>query len=170
MKKIIALLSALMLLVSMTACFAEEEAVGLANPWTETTEEGMLETIGLGFAIPENAENVTFRVLESEGMGEMTFTLDGMEFTARIQAADDFTDISGMYYEWEVINQEELEMMGRPAWEARATEDGETIDLCMWFDVVPGVMYSLSTRAADLDGFDIMAVAEMVFAPMQEDA
>ena len=42
---------------------------------------------------------------------------------------------------------------------SRFIGDGESADLCTWYDVETGISYSLSTVAADLDGFDIIAVA-----------
>lgn len=45
--------------------------------------------------------------------------------------------------------------------------ENESVDVCIWYDVVPGYVYSLSTRGADLDGFDITAIAEQVYKPMQ---
>ena len=40
----------------------------------------------------------------------------------------------------------------------------------MWYDIVPGVMYSLSVYSTDLDGLDLTAVAEQVYVPVQGDA
>ncbi len=138
---------------------------GLANPWVETDWEGLIRKTGLDLNVPEGAENTAFRVNESEKMGEMSFTLNGLKMNARVKAASEFEDISGMHYTWDHVDdtarrwhQEKL-MRGK---------DGEnTVDVFLWFDVVPGVMYSLSCSAPDLDGFDITAVAEMVYKPMQ---
>ena len=33
-------------------------------------------------------------------------------------------------------------------------------DLCTWYDAESGVSYSLSVTAKDLDGFDLLAIAE----------
>ena len=167
MKKIVAMLMAAVMMLASFA-LAETATVGMVNPWTEVTEEEFAEKLGLYFAVPEGAENVVFRVLESEGLGEMLFTLDGMDYTARVKAAPEFEDISGMYYEWD--NETDIEVNGRAGKEYRAKDEDKTVDLAMWCDIVPGIMYSLSTEGEDLDGFDIVAVCEMVFSPMQEDA
>lgn len=147
-----------------------EVAAGISNPWTDTTADGLMEALGLEFTVPEGAENVCFRMLKDESLAEMDFDLDGMTYTARIQPDAEWTDISGMYYEWE-NTQEDITIGGRPAWEGRATDGEDTADLCLWFDAVPGLMYSLGTVGeGDLDGFDLTAIAEQIFTPVQGDA
>ena len=169
MKKLIAIILTALMLLSYAA-FAEAPIEGMPNPWTETTAEGLMEALGLEFAVPEGAENVAFRMLEDESLAEMEFDLDGMTYTARIQPAVEWTDISGMYYEWE-NTMEDITIGDRPAWEGRAADGDNTADLCLWFDVVPGLMYSLGTVGeGDLDGFDLTAIAEQIFVPVQGDA
>ena len=169
MKKLIATVLVTLLLLCCAAG-AENEAVGLANPWVETSEEELTAALGFAFAVPEGAENVTFRMLEAQQLGEMTFTLNGMDYVARIKPAEEFEDISGLYYEWgDPIEDTAVE--GRQTWEARAVDGERTVDLVLWYDAVPGLMYSLSTSAEnDLDGFDIIGVALQVYAPMQGEA
>ena len=43
---------------------------------------------------------------------------------------------------------------------SRHVGETECVDLCTWYDIEAGVSYSLSTAAEDLDGFDLLAVAE----------
>lgn len=141
-------------------------AVGMINPWVGTDAEGFMEALGMTVAIPEGAENVAYRLMGD--LGEAQFTLDGMDYTARIKPAADFEDISGMYYEWE--SDESVTIGGCEGTEARVRDGDTTVDVCLWFDAAPGIMYSLSTKGADLDGFDLTAVAEMIYAPVQGDA
>lgn len=174
MKKIIVCLLAITMFAAV-ACGksapaekADEAPVSMANPWTDTDEAGFMEKLGMYFAVPEGAENVIYRVLESEGLGEMQFELDGLSFTARIQSASEFTDISGMYYEWTVEDSGKVDYCDCKFY--RYVGEEEYADLCLWYDVVPGIMYSLSTVAPDLDGFDISAIANQVFEPMQSES
>ena len=142
----------------------------VANPWTDADAESVETVIGVRFGVPEGAENVAYRMLESEQLAEMDFTLDGMEYTARIRPSAEFEDISGMYFDWGEAD-ESFRIGPCAAREVRAEDDVYgTVDLCLWFDAVPGIMYSLSTSGADLDGFDITAIAERVYVPMQGDA
>ena len=168
MKKLIPIILAILMLCC--AALAEAPVTGVPNPWTETTAEGLIEALGLEFNVPEGAENVAFRMLKDETLAEMEFDLDGMTYTARIQPAVEWTDISGMYYEWE-NTLDDITIGGRPAWEGRAADGDDTADLCLWFDIVPGLMYSLGTVGeGDLDGFDITAIAEQIYVPVQGDA
>jgi phosphatidylethanolamine-binding protein (PEBP) family uncharacterized protein len=107
---------------------------------------------------------------ESSGIGSLVqaeFTLDEMEFTARAQyGVDEDTDISGMYYEWTATDDVTLANWGDGNMKGkvyRYVGDGEMADLCTWYDVEIGIAYSLSVTAADLDGFDIQAVAESMY-------
>ena len=173
MKKLALLLAAAMLLLC-AACAAEPETdaqntdggAEVKNPMVSTDAEGFLDQIGVELGLPDGAEDVAYFVI-SETLGEMRFTVDGVEMNARVQSADEYTDISGLYYTWDV--EEDCTVNGREGKEMRVTADGKTIDLCLWYDVVPGLMYALSAEAEDLDGFDLLAYAEQVYIPMQHD-
>ena len=43
--------------------------------------------------------------------------------------------------------------------------EDETVDVSLWYDAVSGLMYSVSTSAPDLDGFDIGAAADWLYMP-----
>lgn len=147
---------------------AEAPAIGMANPWTDTTAEDALQELGFEMGLPEGAEDAAYRVLADEQLLEMDFTLDGLDFTARMKPSaevEEIEDISGLYYSWE--NEEECEIGYAKGLLRQAKGDEGTIENCIWLDVVPGFVYSLSTSAEDLDGFDLTAVAEQVFRPMQ---
>ena len=154
--------------------FEFDGGVGLANPWVDLTEEELLQVSGLSFNVPEGAENVLYRWLESDGLAEMQFILDGDEYCARVQPAaleeGEVMDISGMYFDWE--NEEDVTIGGHcPGTIGMAQADSEDwVERCLWYDVAPGLMYSLSVYTTDPDGLDLTAVAEMVYSPMQGDA
>ena len=157
MKRLTALL---MILVLLCPCAC---AVEMANPWTETTAEEMVEKIGLSFHLPEEAENIVYRMLESEALAETQFVLDGVECIARIKAAVEFEDISGLYYEWEHV--EDCEILWCPGQVMETAADGQKLSLCLWYDVVPGLMYSVSAVGET----DIAALANALFMPAQGD-
>ena len=149
------------------------ETMGMANPWEDMTREQLEETSGVAFGLPEGAEEVVYRWLESEGLAEMNFTLDGDEYCARIQPAaleiGQLMNISGMFFDWE--NEEEITVGHCPGTLGQAqTGSEEYVELCQWYDLVPGLMYSLSVYTTEPDGLDLTAVAEMVYVPMQGDA
>ena len=174
MKKISFVLIVLCFMVVFTAAFdkpdkGKETSVGVANPWVETDPEGLMKTLGLQFDVPEDAKDVTYRMNESDKMAEMRFTLYDMPFTARIKpVGTELEDISGMHYKWDHEKESNAHWYQEKIMSAKDGKD--TVQVFLWFDIVPGLMYSLSTKAPDLDGFDIIAVAQMVYHEVQGDS
>lgn len=170
MKKWIAVLLAALLLL---AAFASAETTEIANPWEDMNEEALLQASGVSLGVPEGAENVAYRWLDSEGLAEMQFTLDGDAYCARVKSAaleaGQLEDISGMSYAWE--NVEEITIGGHCHGTIGQAQSGDDafVELCQWYDLAPGLMYSLSIITPELDGLDLTAVAEMVYVPMQGD-
>ena len=140
----------------------------IANPWTETTVDDMESEIGLKLAVPEGAEVTGCTVNKSQGIGQILFTMDGVDYCARIKSTDFLEDISGTYYTWDVEDDVMVDRCEGKFYQY--VGDGETVQVCIWCDIVPGVSYSLMAVAPDLDGFDITAVAAQVFVPMQGEA
>ncbi len=58
-------------------------------------------------------------------------------------------------------------MGGKISWK-RERNDSGYLDLITWYDIEIGIAYSLTTAAADLDGFDIQAVAEQMYSADNE--
>lgn len=177
MKKLIAaLIVCLMVLCLFTACTAkddqadaqqtEEPASGVANPLIESDADEVMQQLGFALGIPEDAENVQYFILNGD-TEEVHFSLDGLDYVARLKPTASFEDISGMNYEWSNTIDDELN--GRECKLMRYCGTDGDIDVCLWYDVVPGLMYSLSTSDSSLDGFDITAIALKVFEPMQNE-
>ena len=145
----------------------------IANPWVDLTQEQLAEVSGLSFNLPEGAENASWRWLESERLAEMNFTIDEDEYCARVQPdaleEGQLDNISGMYFDWE--NEEEVTVGHCPGTLGMAqTGSSDWVELCLWYDAAPGLMYALSVYTTDPDGLDLTAVAEMVYSPVQGDA
>ena len=147
--------------------------IGMENPWLDLSAEELMQLSGFEFALPEGAEDVIYRYLPEENLAEMQFSLFGDEFCARIQPAaleyGQLMNISDIYLPME--NEEEITVKhcyGRIGQSQTGSEDW--VELCLWYDIVPGVMYSLSVYSTDLDGLDLTAVAEQVYVPVQGDA
>ena len=148
--------------------------VGIANPWTDMTKVGLEQVSGVALNVPEDAEDVVFRWLDSENLAEMQFMLDGDEYCVRVKPAaleaGQLENISGIYYGWE--NERNI-TIGHCDGTIGQYQTGseEWMELCQWYDLAPGLMYSISVYTAKgLDGLDLTAVAEMVYIPMQGDA
>ena len=105
-------------------------------------------------------------------MVQLDFRMEGVAFTARAQyGVGENEDISGMYYDWDVQDDVTLANWGEGHMQGktyRSLGDGWTVDLCTWYDIEIGIAYSLSAEAADLDGFDIQAIAEQMYDPNNE--
>ncbi len=154
-----------------------EPLSGLANPWTETDQEGVLEATGFEISAPEGASDVVYSYMEEIGMAQVRYVLDGHDWTYRIESVAEPTDISGMYYEWTSI--ETTTVQNRPAEHLIYVEPSantEYIDniygvqVVNWYDAVPGVEYSLSVAGIDLNGMDLPVIAEELFHPTQGEA
>ena len=158
----------------------KEEAVGMANPWRDITEEEANSIYAKLFKAPEGATDVKWSIMDSAAdpsgfpgpLVQMMFTLDGREFTARMQTApEDSADISGMFYDWTVTDDATLHGWGgdnMPATCSRYVGENEYADLCSWYDIEYGAAYTLSVTDKDLDGFDIQAIAEAIYNPENE--
>ena len=165
MKKLL-VLAALILLLCLAACGGAPQEEEIANPWHDVTEEEVAELCPASFVVPEGAENASWSVMDAEEgaspLVQLSFDLDGNSFTAREQVTEDAAaDISGMYYDWTAQLEETLQNWGGLACQSyRHVGDDGYADLCTWYDEASRTSYSLSVTAEDLDGFDILAVAE----------
>lgn len=162
---------ALCVMLTLALCLAGmalAEEAGIANPWVEATSPDIAEAIGATFGVPEGAGDISYSLLPEYSLAEMRFTLQGMEFTARIQPAGEFTDISGLYYEWSAEAPCVIGFMQGLEQRAAVEAVGETVDLCQWHDSEMNLMYSLCVIGADLDGFDIVPVASAICAQAEE--
>ncbi len=158
----------------------DEPAVGMPNPWRDCTEEEAYQYTPNGFSAPEGSTNIRWSICEVEDntvlpgtMVQLDFDYDGLSFTARQQAVagTEITDISGLYYDWTVTDDCTMNNWGggnMPCRAMRYVGDEGYVDVILWFDIETGYAYSLSTEAKDLDGFDIQAIAEMMYDPAKQ--
>ncbi len=153
-----------------------EEMVGIANPWVSITEDEAKELCTRLFKAPEGAQVQDWLKCEAladpdKGVGplvQLSFALDGMDFTARAQqGASEGADIAGNYFEW-TVGPEDVTLANwggdnMPAKFYRSINDTGYVDMLTWYDMEIGISYSLSVAAKDLDGFDIQAVADQMY-------
>lgn len=150
--------------VLLVGCSAREtggqSSANMPNPWTQSSAEEMASKLGTPVLLPEGAQNIVYRALSSEGLYEIDFDYNGLRYTYRLKKTDALEDISGLYYDWTV--QQEEAIQGFPGMSSRMLGEQETVDLVSWYETGFGVTHSLSTAAADLDGFDILAITQML--------
>lgn len=143
----------------------------IANPWTESDRQGVLEATGFDMAAPDGATDVSYSYMAEGAMAQMSYELDGNSWLYRMQQTDALTDISGMYSGW--TSEEEGTVSGMIANYRRYAVDAEDqndVQLVIWFDPLTAVSYSLCASGKDLDGMDIQAYAESIYVSLQGEA
>lgn len=155
--------------------FIRDTLEGMPNPWSEVADmDAFSEKAGFRFAVPEDAQNIVLRVMNTPAdtvLGEMTFDINEMTYTARAavsETVDNIEDISGLYYKWEY--EEDTTIGGLYGTKAiiRQTADGsDTVEVVNWLDANSGIVYSLSTIQPDVDGLDLTAIADQLYIPMK---
>lgn len=182
MKKILCTMTVLALaMMALAGCSGQEAQsedtdsaaqTDTAAAWTVSDQEGVQEATGFELTAPEGAADVAYSYRSDSGTAQLCYVLDGTDWTYRMQMADEATDLSDLTYSWTA--QEEGTVSGRSAtyYSYQAPEDGTDKDVqaVTWYDVVPGVAYSLAAVGEDLDGMDIQAYAEALFVPLQGEA
>ena len=162
-------------LLSLCGCGAEKaNTATIANPWTDSDEKGVLEATGFDLVAPEGATDVIYSYMEEDKMAQVTYNLDNASWVYRVKPANSLEDISGMNYEWKyndngtVSGREAVYMAWSDAPEnAEYIDSTQSVQVVNWYDVVPGVTYSLSASGTDLNGMDIQVFAEQLFVPLQ---
>ena len=174
-KTVLALILASISMVVMAGCSSadssgnqKEESAGseeIANPWTESDQQGVAEATGFDMTAPDGATDVVYSYMAEESLAQMSYELDGASWIYRAQATDALTNISGMEEGW--TSEEE----GNVSWMAANyyayTVDDENVNdvqLVNWYDALLGASYSLCAAGTDLNGMDIQAYAENLYA------
>lgn len=134
-----------------------------------TTASQILRSTGLDVTVaPKNARDITYNAFLLDGLtvAETTFELDGVRFSYRMAATmellEDFKDISGMDVPFERISA------GEVAWcraKINYTPGGQ--GRIIWFDLVPGILYSLSMDSSASDEV-LLGLANELFVPAQD--
>jgi len=168
MKKTFVILLTLLLITTLFGCKAEndeDQGLGLPNPMHGSTSDEILNELGITFHIPDNAGDTKYYIIDSQDgprTAQAEFTLDDIKYIYRIRPAAEFEDISGAYYDWDNVKEAEISYCSG---EVRYNEGKEGI--CLWYDVVPGLMYSLFTdKGASED--TLITAADTLYAPAQD--
>ena len=151
-------------------CVFEKEDItifpGIPSPIKDASAASIETDLGFKFGDVKDAKGVQYFTI-NDTMAEMMFQFDNVGLCARIESKDKFEDISGMHYQW--TSEEDCKIKNCEGKVMRYIGDDGMVDVCLWYDVVPGIMYSVSAQGKDLNGFDIQAIAEQLYIPMQGD-
>ena len=134
-----------------------------------TTASQILRATGLNVTVaPEDAENITYNAFLLNGLtvAETTFEIDGITYSYRMSATlellEDFKDISGLTDPFERIAAGEI-LWCRAKISYNEGGQGKII----WFDVVPGILYSMSMDSSASEE-KLLELANQLFVPAQE--
>jgi len=149
-------------------CLSGEDGDGLG---LLHTARSIVETLGYDMAVaPEGARNVTYNAFLLGGLtvGETTFDWNGAGYAYRTAATSDtgadFADISGL--DGTFGNTAETQVQWCPA---RLSWNEGGSGKIVWFDVVPGLLYSISMDSG-ASRSALEAAAGQLFVPAQGDA
>ncbi len=158
----------------MTGCGKTEPAVNQpvvssSNPIQSMTQEEMMEQTGLNIAAPAEATDVMYSVIDGDSkIAQVDLKLNGQSGTIRACTEDipegELKDISGLNFEWS--NNADVTVGYNDA-KAYWNEDG--IGYVTWYDLVPGILYSVS-MGGGANEQSLAAFAEAVYVPMQGDS
>ena len=131
-----------------------------------TTAQEILQTLGFDLSVaPEGAEDVHYamRTMEELSVAEIRFTLDGVQYVYRMAGSARFADLSGIDAPYETETDTEL------GWcQAKLLYTDGGAGKILWYDVAPGVLYSLSMdTGASEEALQDMALA--LYTPLQDD-
>ena len=160
MKKLLAGILVAVLLIC--PAFAEKATSGP----TPSSAEEILQTLGVRFGYTDEMDAIAYQTIGP--VAQMSFVMDGVSYTARIQPTNEFENIAEFEFDpWPISDDCMIGWCEAKAMMAQS--DGKIYALCLWYDAAPGLMYSVSACADDLKGLDIQRAAEAVFAPLQSD-
>ena len=134
-----------------------------------TTASQILKATGLNITVaPENAENITYNafLFDQLTVAETTFEINGICYSYRmagtIEVLEDFTDISGIKGPFDTV------AAGDVSWcRAKLNFNNNGQGKIIWFDLVPGILYSLSMDS-DASRETLLDMANLLFEPAQE--
>lgn len=134
-----------------------------------TTASQILLATGMDVTVaPANAENITYNAFLLDGLtvAETTFRMDGITYAYRMSATrellENFKDISGLTEPFDQIRAGEI-LWCRAKISYNEGGQGKII----WFDVVPGILYSLSMDSGASEEV-LLELATQLFIPAQE--
>ena len=141
-----------------------EMSTGLANPLHESSVAGILEKVGVSLPAPDFANSASWFVINGNPViGELRFAVGEQNYCYRVAQAVSYSDISGMYYTWTNSGSASVDYNNATV----CFIPGEQ-GIIQWYDVVPGVMYSLSVDSG-ADAAGLTEMANKIFKPLQGD-
>lgn len=165
MKRSIAIiLAGLLAMGAFSACQQDENTTQMVNPVSQCTAED-IQALGYGFTLPDSAEEVAYSIInlgDNGSVAQVAFLIDGVKYQHRMMAAAELSDISGVYLN---VEDRDAEVEYCPA-KIAVSADG--LGKVYWYDMAPGLLYSLSIDS-DATEEMLLTMAEEMFVPAQGD-
>ncbi|MBQ0059269.1 MAG: hypothetical protein KBS83_04835 [Lachnospiraceae bacterium] len=147
----------------------ESATVGMANPVHECDKDEMTQESSIDLDAPKGAENVKYSYIDGDKdqkIAQVEFTLDGHDYCYRALRTSDIIKLTA---DDPNLTKEEMEAIKDSGIEIAQTQSGyyemwnkygnQPVSYCdaifmakdggagviCWFDVVPGILYTLST-------------------------
>ena len=141
----------------------KEDALSLLH-----TAQSIVEILGYDMAVaPPEAGDIIYNAFELDGLtvGETVFSLDGISYSYRTASTgvieEEFADISGLEGPYQ------HETAGEVLWcPAKLFYNDGGDGKIIWFDVVPGLLYSLSMDQ-NASEESLLTMADQLFSPAQ---
>ena len=134
-----------------------------------TTASQILAFTGLDVAVaPKHAEDITCNAFLLDGLtvAETAFRIDGVTYCYRMAATsaveEDFADISGIPDPVDVLAAQQVRWCS-----AKIGAEPDGSGKIIWFDVVPGILYSLSMDSGASEEM-LLDMANQLFEPAQD--
>ncbi len=137
-----------------------DSAARIQNPVRSSDAEEIRKKLGIRFDIPKNAGTVAYTIIDLDGpedIAQAAFSLNGASCCYRIVSAASFSDISGLFYDWTV--KKDCEVNGC-AGEMAYNESAQ--GWIGWYDVAQGLLYCVSVDTGAGEAV-LMEIAESVF-------
>lgn len=182
MKKCCLVIAMSLALAAVCGCSStkseENVNVGAINPWVDVNADQATKGMTNPFKAPEGAKNEIWQTFVSDSPSEqevkyiqLLFDMDGTQFCAReYEGIAEDADIAGMYFEWTAVEEDRLSNWGNGGLTCKSysyvkdENDPNDYDamLVEWYDTENRIKYSLSATGEDLNGLDLVAVADMM--------
>lgn len=165
MKKVLAFLLISAMIFPLTGCAKNSGSADMVNPVHESSADEILQTLGITMNIPEDAEDVEYSIIdvnEGEPIAQAQFKKGGSSYTYRIRSSPEMEDISGAYYDWETVKNIEVYYC-----EGELCYNEGMEGICLWYDAVTGLMYSIFTDTGAAEE-TLLGLANELFVPAQD--
>ena len=182
MKRYCFIIAVSLVMATVCGCSAakseENVNVGAINPWVDVNADQATQGMTNPFKAPEGAQDEHWQTFVSNDPSEqevkfvqLLFTMDGTQFCAReYEGTAEDKDIAGMYFNWAAVEDDRLSNWGNDGITCKSysyvRDENDPNDsdamLVEWYDPENSIKYSLSATGEDLNGLDIVALADMM--------